>query len=570
MAERRSAQPNAAATAIEVLIVFLATGCFYVSLYGQLPYHDVFRFAAQINSGRFVWDIGHIFLQPVTLLWHRYLGFGETAISSQKHINTFATAAGLAVFYLLMLRLGVPRLQRVGGTVLVAAAFGVMTLAPSGHMKMLMFPFLNGSIFQLTLWEVESTHGAGSTLGAGSTRGAAASDRRVWQAALLLAFAATFHASCLAAAPFAAGAILLISLRIGVGWRAGLRRSIVFAAICGGAFLCLVAFGYVEFARRAPTVPNLLASVTQKEELREAIVSVSDSVGRLVFSTANNFISAPAIGSVMRAWIAGLLPSLGPYEKTLAVQFVPWFATLVMIATIYLRSAWRIAAGATGIVLLAFLCGANAWAIYYNLNDPEHWIALLVPTVLLFLTEFPARLTRILIVLWAIGTASLNLAEVGIPTATFPSHAAEREIRARYGAADLLVTFAASPGTAYLGDFNLPGLHQIKLDQMYRRAGDPAAFFAAVNKSFTQTWQHGGKVVVFDILDPTNWNAPWFDLSLQGLTKQALSNYFYSHYVVVALGTIGGLKAWEVRPAPSRRDTPNDHENRAPRPGQGD
>ena len=48
----------------------LAAAGFYVSLYGQLPYHDVIRFIAQIDSGKFVWDMGHVWLQPTTLLWH--------------------------------------------------------------------------------------------------------------------------------------------------------------------------------------------------------------------------------------------------------------------------------------------------------------------------------------------------------------------------------------------------------------------------------------------------------------------------------------------------------------------
>jgi hypothetical protein len=32
-------------------------------------------------------------MQPTTLLWHRLLGFGESAEQSQKHINTFATGS---------------------------------------------------------------------------------------------------------------------------------------------------------------------------------------------------------------------------------------------------------------------------------------------------------------------------------------------------------------------------------------------------------------------------------------------------------------------------------------------
>lgn len=81
------------------VLAALAAVAFYVSLYGQLPYCDVIRFIAQIDSGKFVLNMGHVWLQPVTLLWHWYLGFGETAEHSQKHINTAFAAAGIGVFY---------------------------------------------------------------------------------------------------------------------------------------------------------------------------------------------------------------------------------------------------------------------------------------------------------------------------------------------------------------------------------------------------------------------------------------------------------------------------------------
>ncbi|HEY0420680.1 MAG TPA: hypothetical protein VGC80_14275, partial [Acetobacteraceae bacterium] len=48
-----------AARMLELLLVFLVAGAFYVALRGELPHHDVARFATQVNSGKFVWDIAH-------------------------------------------------------------------------------------------------------------------------------------------------------------------------------------------------------------------------------------------------------------------------------------------------------------------------------------------------------------------------------------------------------------------------------------------------------------------------------------------------------------------------------
>ena len=94
--------PGARGMAIEAAVVFLAAFAFYVVWYSPVPYHDVFGFRAQIEGGKPVWDIAHVWLQPATLWWHRHLGFGEGAVASQRHINTFATALAIALFDVLL------------------------------------------------------------------------------------------------------------------------------------------------------------------------------------------------------------------------------------------------------------------------------------------------------------------------------------------------------------------------------------------------------------------------------------------------------------------------------------
>ena len=107
---------------------------------------------------------------------------------SQKHINSVATAAALSVFYLLLLRLEIPLWRRIAATILVAVSANIITLAPTGHMKLLAFPFLNGAILQSVLWERQlSAHRK-------------AGDHRLWAAAFLLAVGAAFLASCLGVA----------------------------------------------------------------------------------------------------------------------------------------------------------------------------------------------------------------------------------------------------------------------------------------------------------------------------------------------------------------------------------
>jgi hypothetical protein len=289
------------ARAFEAALAALVTAILYQSLNGELPYHDESRFDNQINSGRFVWDIAHIFMQPATLLWHWYLGFGEPAEVIQKHINTFATALGIGVFYALLQRLEIPRWDRVWAALLVMASSSLITLGPSGHMKLLAFPFMNAALYLLVDWEQPAIcHDAKST-------------RRLVCGAGVLAVASSFLVSALATAPFAALAVLCVRLRQGAGWRKGLMSAALFSIVCGVTFLLLACAGYATFTGAVPTLHGLAGSVTQKADLKPSSYGILMTVARLVFGTVNNLVAAPDLGPVSRAWISGEVPSLVPY-----------------------------------------------------------------------------------------------------------------------------------------------------------------------------------------------------------------------------------------------------------------
>ncbi|MFL5254080.1 MAG: hypothetical protein ACJ8AI_14510 [Rhodopila sp.] len=331
-----------------------------------------------MNSGQYVWDIGHIFLQPATLLWHIHLGFGETAEASQKHINTFATAVGMGLFYLLLLRLGISRWLRVFATLAVMASGSLIILAPSSHMKLLAFPFVNASLLVLVGWEQRgrSDSDGGRTI-------------RMVTGAVLLAVAASFLASALATAPFAALAVLVARLREHASWRKALLSAVLFAAVCGMTFLLLACVGYALFTGTVPSLHGFTASVTGKADLKPGGYGIVAGVARLLFGTINNLVLSPDLGSVLRAWILGDVPSLAPYRQVLALQALPWLLTLGLVAMIYLATIRAVLAGVPCLLLTAFLCGAQTWTMYYDLNDPEHWFQLTVPTVSLFLTLLP-------------------------------------------------------------------------------------------------------------------------------------------------------------------------------------
>jgi len=516
---------------IEPALAFLAAASFYVSLYGELPYHDVFRFIAQIDSGKYFWDMGHVWLQPVTLLWHRYLGFGESAEQSQKHINTVFAAAGVAVFYASLMKFEIPVWRRVAAAALVAASCNILTLAPTGHMKLLAFPFLTAGFYYAVAWE----------------RSLRKSDLDLVRAGIFLALAACFHSSVLAAPPFIALVILIVSLRQGQGWVKATLRAVLFGAVCGLLFLALLEIARLAFFGQFLGVGDFAATVGDKNDLRTGFFSWADTFGRLIFGTVNNFIAAPAMGPVLRAWIAGQIPSLKPYAGELIEQTIPWLGTLALLAAIYLRGLYLGLRGKPMLMPLAFIAGALAWNGFFNINEPEHWFHLTVPTVALFLWVFPGRFGAAALPLWAAVTIALNLALWALPEARYPLKQYQSQLRQEFTDRDLLLYFTTYGGGPNLSFFAL-STPSLAIDDLYEQKPDPDAFYAAVEAQTKAAFARGGRVVVFQALDPENWNAPWMILTRAGMPKAKLVGFFEGHYRVVALDDLADMKAWQLLP----------------------
>lgn len=525
---------SVAGQALEIAAAFVLAAIFYRLLYSQMPYHDVARFRNQVNSGEFVWDIAHIFMQPATLLWHRWLGFGESAVDSQRHINTFATALAVAIFYALLLRLRFPAWQRIIAAALVAGSGSVITLAPTGHMKLLAFPFVNAALYLGVTWERERLRA-----------------KRWWAAcAAMLGLAASFLVSALASGPFATLAVLIASRRNGDGWPASLRRALLFGVIALGLFLACACFGLVMFAHLPLGISGFRMSVIAKSDLKPPNYSLAVSLSRLVFGTANNIASAPALSNIGRALISGQAHSAAPFYGVLAEQSLPWLLSLVLLAIIYVRAAiaqWR---GAAIAMPIAFLLGAQAWTVYYGVDDPEHWFQLTAPTVLLFLLLFSSHLQRWLLPLWAGTAIAANLAFVAVPVALYPLDRYQTEMAAHFTSRDLVIDFMAFPGRPWGGLFKLPGVPRLEPDILLRDDPDRAALFAAMQQRIGDAFARGGHVYVFDILDPNAWEAPWPEMYRDHVGKPLLFGFFASHYDIRYLGRMADVKTWELTPKP--------------------
>ena len=519
------------AGAAEMLLAAALVAVFYASLYGELPYHDVARFAAQLASGQFIYDLGHVLLEPAALLWHRWLESSEPVTASQKHINSFSTAAAVAILYGLLVRLRVPRWLAAFAAALFAGSCGILILAPSAHFKLVALPFTTASLALLALAEAEGWAG------------------RAWVAAAggaLLAVASGFFAGVLTTPPFAAAALLVAARREGASWPRAVLQAVLLGAVCGALFALLAAGMFAFIYHGAVSSAGLAAALADKEAVAPSDYSGINRIARGVFSTVNDFIAAPQLGAVVRAWLNGQIPTLRPYAASLLPVLVPWAVTAALLAAIYGRALVVALRGRRCLVPLAFLIGAFAWAIGYNLNDPEHWVNLTAPTLVLFATVFPPVAVGLGLPVWATATVAINLALFAIPTATYPLRRYEAEIHQQFTQRDLLVYFANYPGRAYLGFFNLSGLRGLKLDLAFEQAPNLTAFFGMLDQAITDTLRDGGRVAVFDVLDGDDWEAPWPNLTAQGLTKDDLYSHLASRFTISRKPGIADLKVWQI------------------------
>lgn len=522
--------------AIEPVLAGIAGWLFYTSLHGELPYHDVIKFALQIQTDRYLWDIGHILLQPAALLWHRYLGFGQHAINSQEQLHALATAVALAFFHATLLRLRLPLWQRIAGTVLLATSCGIIILAPSGHVKMLGFPFVNAALYYAVMWEMRAR---ANPMGM-------AVDRALLLSAFLLGMAASFLVSSLAVAPFAAIAILVMLRRAGASWLRGLLVSGVFSVVCGGVFLFWVCFGLVYFGDMPISIDSFIGSIVHKADHQRAVFFLTVRAARLVFGTANTMIAAQDFGPVVRAWLSGYDPSWRAHAWMLIWQGLPWLAAAILIAAIYLRTAVATLRGAACLMPLSWLLGATAWTIYYNLNDPEHWFQLSAPTILLFLILFSARTRAIILPVWLALALVLNVALLAVPQARYPLTRYQADMRALLKPNDLVIAFGDYGGGAHYEFINPHTAPLIMPDRVFMQNGSVAVVLDMMEREINRVLAAGGKVYVFDILDPDNWHGPWDQIAGRGLTKKRMFDFFAQRYHAEPLGLIAEIPAWNL------------------------
>ncbi|HEX9943608.1 MAG TPA: hypothetical protein VGG03_16470 [Thermoanaerobaculia bacterium] len=522
----------------QALIVCALAVLLYASLHAELPIDDTDRFSPSIAAGVFEWDASHLLMQPAVVLWHRFLSFGDPARSSQERFNAFCAALSLGIFYLLLFRLGVGVARRVLLTALAALSYNLLNLATSGHIKLAVLPFLAVSLYHATLWEGdERGAGTGGTI-------------RLTAAAVGLGIAAAFLINSILVMPFLALAIVAVSLRAGHGMRRVLGRALGFAGLCGATALTLLGAAYLLVGGGPATPGGFLGFVFAKSAQRPPFAGV-ESLARGVFGVVQNFVYAGDFGAMLRTWMSGDAFSPGSHLRSLLTEGAIFLVAAVLLAWIYGEGLARLARGrGVAAVPWAFVLGALAFAIPWNLNESDFYFQITFPTVALMASAPPAARWRTLYALLLALVAGTVLLGWALPKRRYPLSRYNAELQARLTPQNLAVHWYNYTGGPSLIFMRLPGVPRLHPDRIYELDPDPGRFFPRLARALDRQLVAGGRVYLFGILDDRSWNAPWPTLRRKGLTPARLEAFFRDRYTVVDRGEMAEIPCWELLPKP--------------------
>jgi len=528
----------------QALLVAVLALAFYTAFHSELPIDDTNRFSPHIAAGVFEWDASHLLMQPAVVLWHRFLGplgLGGTARASQESFNAVCAALSLGLFWLLLLRLGVGTAWRVFLTALAACSYNLLNLATSGHIKLAVLPFLTLSLVHAMLWERDEL-----ASGSGQPGFLAAS-------AVELGVACAFLINSALVAPFLALAVLLTSLRAGRGVRRSLGRAVAFCALSGGTALALLGTVLAFVGAGHPGNGGFLALLASKSVQRPPAAGAVETLARGVFGTIQNFVYVGNFGAMLRTWMSGDGSFLAAHRRTFLTEGALFLAGAALLAWVYGEALRRLVRGRGPVAApWAFVLGALAFAIPWNLNESDFYFQITLPTVAMIAMRAVAitggRPRRILAALLLALVAGTVLFGWALPKRRYPLSRYQAELRSRLTTRDLAVYWFDYTGGPSLIFMKLPGVPHLYPDRLYERDPDPGRFFPRLARAVDSRLAAGGRVYLFGILDGRTWHAPWPILRREGLTEPRLERFFRERYRVADRGEIAEIPCWELLP----------------------
>jgi hypothetical protein len=527
---------------LHVAAVGLAVAIAYALLCSALKVDDVDRYWHELGANSFFWDLGHLWMQPLAMLIYRGSGGVLGVNHTLEAINVVSVALGCAVFFATLRQAGHSVWKSVAAIAFVAVSFNLLTLGPTAHIKLMVFPALALALHHALRWERAEAAGQSGL-------------RDMVASAAWSAIGVNLLVSVLPQALLLALFMLIRSARR-QGLVTAVRNLLPYALTLAIVGFALLLAAYVTARQTGTTQAQDLLGFTmgglkEKQALQNWLVSWKEMPLRFAFSLINNFAFLPSLGTLGRAWMWGWLPDVQAVLPSLLGQAL--LAALVgglllAIAIVAARQALR--NRAPGLLSpWAFVLGAAAFSYYYNLNDPEHWFQFTLPVTLLALQLRRRWLDALLLGVALPVLMVVNLAGYGIPKARFALAERQQALQAALGPQGLYIGFAAYPGEPDSSLFDTPGVERFNIDlvQMNETKADTAALLARLDEKVDATLARGGRVLVFRALDDEDWRGPVMQVALAGLPRAKLREHLAARYAISGPIDAGGFAAYELR-----------------------
>lgn len=514
----------------------------YALLCSSIKVDDVDRYWHELRANSFFWDLGHLWMQPLAMLLYRLSGGVLGVNHSLEAINVISVALGCAVFFSTLREAGHGLWKSVAAVVFVAISFNLITLGPTAHIKLMVFPALALALHHAMRWERAEADGESGL-------------RDMIASAAWSGIGANLLVSVLPQA-----LLLALFMLVRTARRQGLAKA-VRALLPYALTLAVVGFALLlaayAMARQTGTTQaqDLLGftfgGLKEKQDLHVGVASWKEMPVRFAFSLINNFAFLPSLGTLGRAWMWGWLPDVKAVLPSLLGQaLLAAFVGGLLLTTfvVGVRQALR-KAGEPGLLSpWAFVLGAAAFSYYYNLNDPEHWFQFTMPVTLLALQLRRRWLDAALLGVALPLLLVVNLGGYGIPKARFALAERQQALQAALGPQGLYVGFAAYPGEPDSSLFDTPGIERFNLDlvQMNETKADTAALLARLDERIDAALARGGRVLVFRALDDSDWRGPVMQVALAGLPRARLREHLAARYAIAGPVDAGGFPAYEL------------------------
>ncbi|KPF45892.1 hypothetical protein D621_17710 [beta proteobacterium AAP51] len=528
---------------LEATVACLAVGAAYTWLLSAIMVDDVLRYITELGDNRFDWDLGHLWMQPLALLVYRATAGALGIVGTLEAVNVASVALGCAVFYETLRRLGHGMARSALAMALVAVSFNLLSLGPTAHIKLMVFPALAMAFRHAVIWERKAEDGDWSVSDA------------VWSG-VWLGIASNLLVSVLPAGVFMAALMWFYAVRQGQSPASGFKVMLPFglALTLSGLAGVLLAYAVAHGSNttEAETVRQFVfGGLKEKQDLHVGVASLSEMPLRFAFSLINNFAYLPSLGPLGRAWMWDMLPSVQPVFWSLLGQAALAAASGLCIAWIVGVGVLKSMQRRPGFLIpIAYILGATSFSFYYNLNDPEHWFHFTLPIVFIALHMRWRVMDKVVLGLWLPLLLVVNMAGYGVPKAVFALEARESQMREAIGSSGLYVGFAAYPGEPDSSLFRLGGIRRFNIDlvQMNETKADNTLLLQRLGTEIDAAHARGGRVLVFRALDPFDWRGPVMQVALAGLTRDEIRRFLESRYEVTGPEDVGGFPAWKLGP----------------------